>query len=285
MVDNLTYRTDDGTRWGGGQGSPLAAVTVDLNFWSLFTAVAAIEEEILGGATSSIDFISQPADGNKIFVHMTDHRVLGPFILPSAEWRPRGEWQPLTAYLAFDVVSHNGSVYIITVDHTSGATFSPNATDGLGHTLYMLLLSTPANSLPEGGTIGQRLVRSTDSPAFVTEWVSDKRVLFVQINGPPDANEILLQYTVVDHSILPASLFGSVFFEGIPAVAAVSYDLLLNGTGIGTIDFSGGSPETITVTLNETVLIPGDVFSVIGPSFPDSNQANVSLSIVSLLTE
>lgn len=284
MVDNLTYRTDDGTRWGGGQGSPLAAVTVDLNFWSLFSAVGALEDQLLAGAAAGIDFISQPQDGNKIFIHLTDHRVLGPFTIPTALWNPRGMWQASTAYAAFDVVSYNGAVYLVSIAHTSATTFSPHATDGLGHNLYMLLLETPANSLPIGGTVGQRLAKASGSP-FISEWVSDKRVAFVQINGNPDPNELLLQYPVVDHSILPASLLGSAFFEGIPAVALTTYDILLNGAAIGTIDFSGGSPESITVTLSQTVLIPGDVLSITGPVTPDINQANVSLSIVMLLTE
>lgn len=284
MVDNLTYRTDDGTRWGGGQGFPLSAVQVDLNFWSLFFAVAAVEDALLAQSNAGIDFISQPVGGNQFFVHLTDHRVLGPFTIPTAQWSPKGEWQPNHAYSAFDVVSHNGSVYLVSVSHTSGATFSALSTDGLGHPLYMLLLSTPANSLPSDGTIGQRLARASSSP-FVTEWVSDKRVLFVQVNGHPDANELLLQYPVVDHSVLPASLVGSAFFEGIRTVTAVSYTLTLNGSAIGSIDFSGGSPETITVTLGRTVLIPGDVLALTGPSVPDGNQSDISFSIVSLLTE
>jgi len=284
MVDNLTYRTDDGTRWGGGQGSPLAAATVDLNFWSLFIAVAALEDQLLAGAAAGIDFISQVTGGNQFFIHLTDHRVLGPFTIPTSQWNPKGQWKPLTAYAAFDVVSDNGSTYLVSIAHTSAATFSPLATDGLGHPLYMLLLETPANSLPADGTIGQRLVRSRASP-FTTEWVSDKRVLFVQVNGHPDPSELLLQYAVVDHSVLPVSLTGSAFFEGTPANSATTYNLLLNGDAIGSINFSGGSPETITVTLAETVLFPGDVLSMVGPTTPDINQSDISFSIVTLLTE
>lgn len=284
MVDNLTYRTNDGTRWGGGQGSPLSAVTVDLNFWALFTAVTALETAFVGGAAAGIDFISQPTGGDMFYIHLTDHRVLGPYKIPTAQWNPRGEWQPLHAYAAFDVVSHNGSVYLVSVPHTSGSTFSALSTDGLGHTLYMLLLTTPANSMPNGGTVGQRLVKASGSP-FVTEWASDKRVLFVQVNGHPDPSELLLQYAVVDHSYLPASLIGSAFFEGIRSLGLSSYTLLLNGSAIGSIDFEGGSPEVIVVTLNRTTLIPGDVLSMIGPSIPDVNQADISFSIVTLLTE
>lgn len=284
MVANLTYRTDDGSRWGGGQGSDLDADQIDLNFWNLFFAIAAVETDILAGSNAGIDFISQPVGGNQFFIHLTDHRVLGPFTIPTAQWNPRGEWQPVTHYSAFDVTSHNGSVYLVSIGHTSAATFSPLATDGLGHPLYMLLLSTPTNVLPEGGTVGQRLVRASASP-FVTEWASDKRVAFVQINGHPDPSELVLQYPVVEHSLLPASLVGSAFFEGVHVRDDATYALFLNGAAIGSIDFHGGSPEVITVTLNATVLAPGDVLTLRGPATPDANQSDISFSIVMLLTE
>lgn len=284
MVDILVYRTDDGTRWGGGQGSDLAAATVDINFWSLFVAVAAIEDDLLAGAAAGIDFISQPTGGDMFYVHLTDHRVLGPFKIPTAQWNPRGEWQATTSYAAFDVVSNNGSVYLVSIAHTSAGSFSPLATDGLGHLLYMLLLSTPTNVLPDGGTIGQRLVRSSGSP-FVTHWETDKRIAFAQIDGNPNPSELVLQYPVVDNSVLPASLTGSAFFEGVPCLASTTYTLLLNGASIGTINFSGGSPETITVTLNETTLVPGDLLTINGPTIPDVNQADISFTIVMLLTE
>lgn len=283
MVASLTYRTDDGTRWGGGQGSDLAAVTIDLNFWSLFSAIEAVEAAQTNGA--GIDYITQPVNGNIFFVHLTDHRVLGPFTLPAAQWNPRGEWQPATLYAPFDVVSHNGSLYIVTVQHTSAGTFSPFATDGLGHSLYILILSSPANSLPDGGTLGQRLTKASGSP-YITEWTSDKVRPFVFCQGQPQPNELLLQFTVVDHMTLPVGLSGTVAFANTPTQTDVSFTISLNGASIGSIDFSGPSPEEVSVTFPSTIACePGDVLTVNGPAVPDTIQADISITLVALLTE
>lgn len=283
MVESLTYREDDDTRWGGGQGSDLDAIQVDINFWTLFSAIQAFEDH--QEVSAGIDFISQPIDGNVIFFHLTDHRVLGPFTLPTAEWTPRGEWLPLTPYAPFDVVSNNGSTYLVTVQHVSAATFNPFATDGDGHALYVLILASPANSLPVGGTGGQRLVKAVDSPDYTTEWRSDFVRMHIFVGGQPLPNELLLQYTVVDNMVMPLALTGSAVFEGVPAVAACSYGISLNGNPIGSIDFSGGSPEEISITFSTDVACqPGDVISLNGPGTPDINQANISFTLVALLT-
>src|ERR1035437_10059308 len=171
MVASLTYRTADGARWGGGQGSDLAAVTIDLNFWLCFSAIQALEDNI--AVNAGIDYINQPSGGNLFYVHLTNHAVLGPFVIPTAQWKERGAWATTTTYSPYDLVTNNGSLYLVLVAHTSGGgAFSPGATDGLGHNLYSLLLASPANSLPAGGSVGQKLVKSTSTP-YVTEWKDD----------------------------------------------------------------------------------------------------------------
>ncbi len=235
MVSSLTYRTNDITRWGGGLGSDLSATQVDLNFWTLFSAVQALEDHSDIGA--GIDYINQPASGNLFYIHLTDHRVLGPFVIPTANWNPRGAWTPLTAYAAYDTVSNDGSLYLITIPHTSGAIFSPFSTDGMGHNLYSLLLQNPENSLPSNGTPGMRLVKSTSSP-YTSEWISDLIRVTLFIEGQPIANENLLQYPVVDDMMLPSGLVGSVIYQRIPTSTVVVYSLFKNGASIGSITFN-----------------------------------------------
>lgn len=281
MVASLTYRTDDGTRWGGGQGSNLAAVTIDLNFWNLFAAVSQLETD-QANFGAGIDFITQPTNGNIFFIHLTDHRVLGPFTIPTAQWTPRGNWQPLTAYALYDTVSDNGSLYLIITPHTSGATFSPFATDGLTHELYALLLEQPANELPSDGTIHQRLAKASGSP-FATQWVSDLLRMFVFV-PTPDPSEVLIQYPVVDHMTIPAGLAGSVVFNGTPPALNTTYFLNKNGAAIGTITFTGPSPSDIVVAFPAITFVPGDIFTLVAPAAPDANQANISFTLVALLT-
>jgi hypothetical protein len=282
MVSSLTYRTNDATRWGGGLGFDLAAVTVDLNFWILFSAVQALEDNASVGA--GIDFINQPSAGNLFYVHLTDHRVLGPFVIPTAQWTPRGAWAPTTAYATYDVVSQNGSLYLITIPHTSGSIFSAFATDGAGHFLYNLLLQQPANEMPTGGTPGMRLVKSTSSP-FTSEWLSDLIRMAVYVEGQPQPAEILMQYPVADHMTLPSGLTGSVIFQGTPPAAPVVYVILKNGASIGQITFTGPSPQSIVVAFATTInFVPGDVITLQAPAVPDVAQANISFTLVATLT-
>ncbi len=282
MVASLTYRTADFTRWGGGLGSDLAAVQVDLNFWTLFSAVQALEDH--QSVNSEIDFINQPAAGNLFYIHLTDHRVLGPFVIPTAQWSPQGQWEPSTAYAAYDVVYENGSLYLIVIPHTSGLTFSPFASDGLGHLLYNLLLQQPADELPAGGSPGMRLVKSTSSP-FTTEWLYDLIRMALYIEGQPNASEVLMQYAVVDNMTLPAGLIGSVIYQQTPTSSIVVYDLFLNGAAIGSITFNGPSPETIVVSFTSDILcVPGDILTLVAPAVPDIAQQNLSFTFVAHLT-
>lgn len=282
MVSSLVYRTDDGTRWGGGQGSDLAAQTIDRNFWTLFSAIQALESN--HNIFAGIDYVSQPLNGNTFYIHLTDHRVLGPFTLPTAQWKPRGNWAPITAYSAFDVVSDNGGAYLVTSPHTSAATFSPFATDGIGQLLYVLVLSSPSNMIPNGGTTGQRLAKSTGSP-YATEWISDFIRLAVFVEGQPTPSEVLMQYPVVDHMTFPAGLVGSVAFDNVPCAGPVSYTLAKNGAAIGSIDFHGPSPSTVSVSFSARVAcVPGDVITLVGPSVIDATQAGISFTLVAELT-
>lgn len=279
-VQNLTYRTTDNTRWGAGQGANLSAVQIDLNFWTLWNSLNALvnSQETL----ASIDYIS--VAGNQMWVTLTNHAVLGPFTLPTAQWNPRGPWVAHTAYAAFDVVSYNSSLYLCTEAFTSAATFSPNATDGEGHNLYLLLVEMPGNAIPVGGVPGQRIAKATNSD-FATEWVYDyvRMALFVQ--GQPQANELLMQYCVVDNMTLPQGLAGSVAYQAIETETTVFYTISKNGAAIGSVNFTGPSPDTITVTFPQDVpCIPGDIITINGPAVPDTTQADISITLVAELT-
>jgi hypothetical protein len=279
MPANLTYRTAG--VWGGGNGSDLTATQVDQNFFTLFSAVSALEDHADTGA--GIDFINQPGGGNLFYIHLTNHAVLGPFVIPTAQWNPRGAWTPNTVYAAFDVVSENGSVYLITVPHTSGTTFSAFSTDGMGHTLYSLILTNPSDVLPVGGTAGMRLVKSTGSP-FASEWLSDQIRIHLFVEGQPSPNETLIQFPVADNMTIPAGLTGSVIYQRIPTASVVSYTLFKNGASIGIIEFAI-SPEVVIVAFTADVhCVPGDIISLVGPAVPDHTQTDISFTILAALT-
>lgn len=281
MVASLTYRTTDNTRWGAGQGSDLDAAPIDLNFWTLFAAVVALEAN--QRSLAGIDYMVV-VGGNQLFVHLQDHRVIGPLILPVASWNPRGSWAPTTGYAAFDVVSNNGALYLVLLGHTSGATFSPFATDGLGHDLYALVLEEPANMLPAGGTIGQRLAKSSGSP-YATEWTDDFVRVVTFVAGKPNPSELLIQFAVADFITFPAGLAGSVAYSHTPTNVSAVYNLFKNGAAIGSVTFTGPSPEHVTTTFSADVsFVPGDLFSMVAPLVPDSFQADISFSFLAKLT-
>jgi len=152
-----TYRTDDLARWGSGQGFNLSPEQVDINFWDLIQRMIAQEERPDPSAGIAYFEIS----GVMMYVHMTDDTVLGPYELPVATFRDRGEWAPDTAYSVMDTFSINGGLYVVTTAHTSGATFDPGANDGAGHDYYQLMIQTPGGVLPAGGAVGQLLQKAT----------------------------------------------------------------------------------------------------------------------------
>lgn len=280
MVGTLSFRTADNTRWGGGNVTDLTAVQVDINFWTLFEAIAQLEAD--QDITVSIDFIT--VSGNQMFITLTNHAVLGPFTLPTAQWKPRGVWTPNTAYAPFDVVSNAGNLYLVTTAHTSAATFNSNATDGLGQALYILILSAPANSLPNAGNTGQVLMKASESP-FVSAW-SDLFIRMVAfVGGQPNPSELLLQYVVVDDMTIPAGLVGSAFFANTPTATDVTYTITHNTNPIGSITFNGPSPENITVSFTADITcVPDDVIALVGPVTPDARQADITFVIVATLT-
>jgi hypothetical protein len=282
MLPSLTFRTADSTRWGGGNGSDLSAVQVDLNFWNLSAAVLALEASQT--TTVSIDYITQPVGGNQFFVVLTNHQVLGPFTIPTSQWNPRGNWAPSTSYAPFDTVSFDGTLYLVLVPVTSAATFNPFATNGTT-SVYAPILTSPQDVLPLDGLVGQRLVSQGGSP-LATSWEYDRIRMFCQVDDQPNPNQVVLQYLVVDNMVLPVGLAGSIAFSSTNTQSNVQYTLNLDGAAIGTINFFGPSPEDITVTFPAAVTcVPGNLLTLVAPAVPDTNQAGVSFTIVAQLLD
>lgn len=282
MLPSLTYRTADFTRWGGGNGSDLSATQIDLNFWQVAQAILTLQSSQT--LTVSIDYITQVSGGNQFYIVLTDHQVLGPFYIPTAQWTPRGEWQPFTAYAPFDTVSYNGALYLVMQTVVSAATFSPLATQD-DAAVYVLILSAPADAVPAEGVAGQKLVFTGGSPAF-SAWQNDYIRLALFIPGTiSSGGSILLQYGVVDNMTLPVGLEGSVAYAATETLTTVSYPIFQNGNPIGSIIFVGPSPDSIEVEFPAAVnFVPGDILVIKAPAAPDSNQANISITLLATLT-
>lgn len=150
----IIYRTAG--PWGAGKGANLVAGEVDGNFFDVDRRVTIVEDN-MPAAANGIAFFA--VSGNQFYIHMTDGTIQGPFVLPQQAWNFRDEWAPATVYSANDIVTANGSVYLVLINHISASAFDPNVTDGAGHDYYGLLLTNPSNTLPTGGDIGQYLTK------------------------------------------------------------------------------------------------------------------------------
>jgi hypothetical protein len=159
------YRTDDLARWGTGQGFNLTAAQVDINFWDLVQRM--IAQEARPDPSAGIDHFE--IVGINMFVHMTDATVLGPYELPVATFRDRGEWTPETVYSVMDTFTINGGLYVVTFDHTSELTFDAGANDGAGHDYYQLMIQTPGSAMPAGGAVGM-LLKKTTTTDYAVGW-------------------------------------------------------------------------------------------------------------------
>jgi hypothetical protein len=275
----ITYRTNDNTRWGSGQGTDLSAAQVDINFWELFSAISALQDHSNNGAF--IDFFA--VSGNNLFVHMTDHSVLGPYSLPVAQWNFRGQWQPSTAYAIMDTFNGpDGGVYLTIFAHTSDLTFSAGANDGLGHDFYAALLNPPISLMPAGGTIAQRLAK-VDSTDYNAAWVNDPIKIAVYVEGQPTSGEKLMVYTSVDTFILPAGLTTSRASCQASGAGAISYNLFKNGSSIGTVNFAAAAVVATFAFSADVQFVPGDVLTLTGPASPSATQSGIAVTIVGLI--
>ena len=134
----MLYRTEDLARWGVGKGSNLEPVEIDLNFWELAERLVAVETTA-GEAANGIANIG--VVGSQMTVYLEDGTALGPYTLPTAMIRYRGDWTAATVYGELDLVTvPDVGVYLVLVDHTSDATaFDALAEDAEGDPLYRYL--------------------------------------------------------------------------------------------------------------------------------------------------
>lgn len=131
----IVYRTAG--PWGAGKGANLTPAEVDTNFYELRTDVDDLTAQFV--PVVNIAYFSVAA--NALFVHMTDHSILGPYPIPMVGlWTFRDEWLPDTTYLVNDMVTFGNVLYLVLIDHTSAGSFDPDATNGLGDNYYAVVL-------------------------------------------------------------------------------------------------------------------------------------------------
>jgi hypothetical protein len=175
--------------WGISVGRDLAPAEVDGNFWQAV-------QDIQSKAAQGVGISNFVVHGDQMTVVLTDHTLLGPYTLPTVQLSFQGEWQPNTGYLVNNIITHNGSTYMVLFNHTSAATFDPGANTS-GQDWYGLLLQNPACMLPTGGAVGTFL-RKTTTADFADAWqtaaLSD--LSDVNITGATDGQILTLLHGV-----------------------------------------------------------------------------------------
>lgn len=285
-MSDIVYRTNNPDAWGAGQGSDLAAAQIDMNFWILFTAILALQDHAL---TDQNQIDSFNVVGDQLYIVMMNHEVFGPYTLPTAQWNFRGAWTADTAYSMMDVITNDGSVYLVIWDHTSAATFDPNANDGDGHDFYALLLTQPEDELPDGGEVGQVLtVIDAGSPEGtpITDWQYPTKEISHTWYGffTGDAGDIFSQYVAAQTFTLPAGLTGSQVGVLVGPETTQTFTIYKNFTVIGSIELAP-SPAVSFAFDDAVTFNPGDILRIVNPSSPiDSSMANVSITLLANLT-
>jgi len=230
------------------KGSPLTVAELDGNFTDLDGRVVTLEG---AGSGKQIDFIEQVEGSNSITIHYTDSSTDGPFELGQFNFNFRGAWAADTIYTQYDVVTANGSVYLVLQTHTSESVFDAGASNSDGD-FYGLLLTNPDNVLPVGGAEGEVLAKASATD-FDVAWVDAPGSLVVpsvsvvsantfDINSLTYAN-VYFRMTHVDGCTVTIPSDGTLALD-------IGTELHFRQCDIGPVVLVAGSDSDETVLLN-----------------------------------
>lgn len=139
-----SYVTNDGTRWGVGTGVVHEPDVLDRMWWETAEAIAELQAFMADPGIPTVAGFE--VDGATFSVLMSSGGPLGPYLLPVPKLRYRsdlngGAWAADSNYASNDTFTQGGSSYFVGLSHHSDeTTFDPEATDGLGHRLYGVLV-------------------------------------------------------------------------------------------------------------------------------------------------
>ncbi len=144
----VIYRTTGA--WGAGKGSNLTAAEVDGNFYDHDGRIGNLETS----RPQPDNWASVEIDGTAV-TFTTIGGSIFTIDLPVLKWRFRDAWAAFTGYAALDTFTVDGvGLFLVNIDHTSAATFDPDAVDGESNPLYTKLIGFGGVSVViVGGTV------------------------------------------------------------------------------------------------------------------------------------
>lgn len=238
--EGLLFRTTDMGQWGTGKGSPLTAVEVDENFYTLAVKVKDLQDN----PPTPVEIANFQVIGSQLKIFMNDGTFFGPFTLPTAQFVFRDEWLPDgVQYYELDLVSVAGQgLFLVRLDHLSAATFDPDATDGDGNALYLKVFGEDTYIYTFGffypGKPGTGM----------------------------DTGDMMAAHLFNENVYLPADAAGSLAMLRVDPAADMEIKLFMNGLEIGLIEFSAGDPVGVVSFTELHQFTPNDVFYV---QFPE----------------
>lgn len=256
----IKYRTAGD--WGPGVGANLAPEDIDENFWELDQRVETLETT--PPVPISIDHFL--IEGTLLTIILTNGTEHGPFVLPLAQWRWTGPWQPSTQYFVGDIVQNDGNLYFIRVQHISDTTFDPDlfTIDGEVYILIMARMDQPYdigmfyNDLIESGSGLLMLHVAARAFEIPVNFADSQAFLHVPTTTTP------ITLPIYKDDGTGAVLVGSLQFEP--------------GAGV-----SGSGQFGVFVTVdsvNPIEMAPGDRLSIGQPYEDDPTAASLSVTIL-----
>jgi hypothetical protein len=283
-----TYRTTDNTKWGAGKGADLTASEVDVNFWDIIQRLIDVEDN----PAQPVEILSIDVVGDQMTITMTDASTFGPFTLPVAPMDFTGDFIASHAYVKNNLLVANNSLYVVLLPHTSGLTFSPNATtyfigdhikvSGVGVFLSITDHVSAGATLDAADTtnyaqVGWEPVAPTSDPNNLYD-------VALFHGGAPGGSGAETFYFAAPRALrLPAA--GNVAQMRTPVTTAtLVFKVQKNDVDIGTITFtpavgilpSGGQAGTITVV--QTDFAVGDRLSVQDPAVSDATASDLMVT-------
>lgn len=250
----LKFVTDD-PDWGTGEGHPLVAAEVDRNFFTLGTKVNDLQEN----PPQAISISNIVVIGSQFTIYLTDGNSYGPFTLPIAIFKWRSEWAPTTVYLMNDIFTVKGQgLFMALLDHTSGATFDPDATDGDGNPLYSKMFGEDTYIYTFGffypGTPGAGV-------------------------GP---SEMMVSHLFAEDVYLPQGTTSGLAKLQVAPTANVAFEMWKNGDIIGSLTFAAGETTGEVTVDADTQFVAGDVFAFYSDSTTDATAKNLNITMKGL---
>lgn len=170
----IVYRTDGA--WGLGKGSNLTPAEVDGNFYFLDQRVSTLLDGLL---PAGIDTISMTGAELTFVLDDVGGTTFGPFTIPPAALRWRGDFAGATSYLKNDIISHETGIYLVLQAHTSDAEFD-GARQVSGLPVYEVMLAAEGGA----GQIGISKVITTASTTYNPDPADDKA--YIRFTSTPD---------------------------------------------------------------------------------------------------